>query len=129
MDIIIFIINTYLWIYPLNVKIFSPHGDTANWRTASEWLCTLDTPNNPWENIVCIICIAAILQAQYLIDSWIILKYKSITLPFQPMEDAVMQKTTLFLFHMNMFWLRTPGEVNSLSSLEVCSNWLIYILY
>ena len=30
------------------------------------------------------------------------------------MEDAVMRKTTLFLFHMKRFQVRFLGEVNSL---------------
>ena len=37
----------------------------------------------------------------------------------QPMEGAVVRKTTLFLFHMIKFWVRTPGEVNSLYSLRL----------
>ena len=46
------------------------------------------------------ICIAAISQAQYLIDSWISLKKKSIPLIVQTMEGAVVLKTNLFLFHV-----------------------------
>ena len=32
----------------------------------------------------------------------------------QPMEGTVVQKKTLFLFHMKRFLVRNPGEENSL---------------
>ena len=36
----------------------------------------------------------------------------------QPVEIAVVRKTTLFLFHTNRFWFQTPGEVNIFYSLR-----------
>ena len=59
-------------IHDVTLKIYlvCPHGEAACYCTASAWICTLDTPTQPWENIVCKICIAVISQAQYLIDSW-----------------------------------------------------------
>ena len=34
------------------------------------------------------------------------------TYTVQPMEGAVVRKTTIFLLHMKRFWVRITGEVN-----------------
>ena len=83
----------------------------------SSWICNLDIPTRSWEDMECTICTAVILLAQYTIDSWRSLKKKSIPLTVQPMEDTVVRKTTIFLFYMKRFRVRTAGEVNSLYSL------------
>ena len=36
----------------------------------------------------------------------------------QPMEGAVVRKTTLFFFYVKMFRVQIPGKVNSLYSLK-----------
>ena len=52
--------------------------------------------------------------SKYTLESRRSLKKKSIPLTVQAMEDPVVRKTTLFLFHMKRFWVLIPGEVNSL---------------
>ena len=67
-------------------------------------------------------------QAQYLIDSHIILRKKSVPLAVQTIEGAVVQNLILFLFHRKRFWVRTPGEVKSLNYFKVSSKQLLYII-
>ena len=105
------------------------HGESTYKRTSSAWICTLYIPTQWWEDIVCTICTAAISPAQYTIESRRSLKKKSIPLTVQPMEGAVVRKTTLLLFHMKRFLVRTLGEVNSLYSLRYLQNDFYTILY
>ena len=78
----------------------------------------MDIPTQSWEDIVCTIFIAAILQAQYTIDLWRSLKKKIITLTMHPMEGVVVRKPTILFFHMKRFRVQTQGEVSSLYSLR-----------
>ena len=73
---------------------------------------------------MCTICNAAISPAQYTIELRRRLKKKIIPLTVQPMEGAVVRKTTIFLFHMKRFWVLIQGEVNILYFL-----WYLQIHY
>ena len=47
----------------------------------------------------------------------------------QPMEGAVVRKTTIVFFYKNRFRVQTPGEVNTLNAFKVSLKWISYTIY
>ena len=112
----------------LKVQIICPRGETAYQRTASACIYTLDIPKHSWEDIICTIRTAAILQAQYSIDSGISLKYNNDSLDGESNGRRSCAKNDSFLVPSVEVPVSNPGQGKQLVFFKVSSNLLLYTL-